>query len=75
MTRAAESCPVKAVCGGGYLPHRYSVVNGFDNPSIYCHNLMKLIIYIQQKVVNALPVTIRQKLNIGPLVSNGNGQA
>jgi len=75
MCKKCQRCPVKAVCGGGYLPHRYSVVNGFDNPSIYCHNLMKLIIYIQQKVVDALPVTIRHKLNIGPLVSNGNRQA
>jgi uncharacterized protein len=75
MCKKCQQCPVKAVCGGGYLPHRYSVVNGFDNPSVYCHNLMKLIIYIQQKVVDALPITIRHKLNIGPLVSNGNRQA
>ena len=75
LCKKCQQCPIKAVCGGGYLPHRYSVVNGFDNPSVYCHNLMKLIIYIQQKVVDALPVTIRHKLNIGPLVSNGNRQA
>ena len=75
LCKKCQQCPVKAVCGGGYLPHRYSVVNGFDNPSVYCHNLMKLIIYIQQKVVDALPVTLRHKLNIGPLVSNGNRQA
>jgi uncharacterized protein len=75
LCKKCQQCPVKAVCGGGYLPHRYSVVNGFDNPSVYCHNLMKLIIYIQQKVVDALPITIRHKLNIGPLVSNGNRQA
>ena len=75
LCKKCQQCPVKAVCGGGYLPHRYSVVNGFDNPSIYCHNLMKLIIYIQQKVVDALPVRIRHKLDIGPLVSKGNRQA
>jgi uncharacterized protein len=75
LCKKCQQCPVKAVCGGGYLPHRYSVVNGFDNPSVYCHNLMRLIIYIQQKVVDALPVTLRHKLNIGPLVSNVNRQA
>jgi uncharacterized protein len=75
LCKKCQQCPVKTVCGGGYLPHRYSVVNGFDNPSVYCQNLMELIIYIQRKVVDVLPVTFRQKLNIGPLVSNGNRQA
>jgi uncharacterized protein len=38
-----KSCPVVRVCGGGYFPHRYSHDNGFQNPSVYCADLKKLI--------------------------------
>jgi uncharacterized protein len=37
------NCDVFAVCGGGYLPHRFSKANGFDNPSVYCRELKQLI--------------------------------
>lgn len=36
-------CPVVRVCGGGYFPQRYSRDNGFDNVSVYCADLEKLI--------------------------------
>jgi uncharacterized protein len=49
------SCPIGEICGGGYLPHRYSAVNGFNNPSVYCKDLLKLITYIQNKVIMQLP--------------------
>jgi uncharacterized protein len=38
-----QRCPVVSVCGGGYFPHRYSREKGFQNPSVYCADLMKLI--------------------------------
>lgn len=38
-----QSCSLVKVCGGGYFPHRYSHANGFQNPSIYCADIMKLI--------------------------------
>jgi len=63
-----RECPVQAVCGGGYLPHRYSAVNGFQNPSVYCRDLMKLIMHIQKKVVSTLSESTRAKLNNAPLV-------
>jgi uncharacterized protein len=62
-----RSCPVRAVCGGGYLPHRYSSRNGFDNPSVYCRNLMKLIIHIQRRMLATLPPFVRRKLKLEPL--------
>ncbi|HEV8673608.1 MAG TPA: FxsB family cyclophane-forming radical SAM/SPASM peptide maturase [Methylomirabilota bacterium] len=39
-------CPVVRVCGGGYLPHRYSARRGFDNPSVYSSDLEKVIRHI-----------------------------
>lgn len=43
LAPACEACPVKDVCGGGYIPHRYSDAGGFRNPSVYCSDLFKLI--------------------------------
>lgn len=37
------SCEIFPLCGGGYLPHRYSRENGFANPSVYCADLATLI--------------------------------
>lgn len=38
-----NQCELLGICGGGFLPHRYSASNGFDNPSVYCGDLTKLI--------------------------------
>jgi uncharacterized protein len=34
------------ICGGGYLPHRYSKASGYDNPSAYCDDLFALLDYM-----------------------------
>jgi uncharacterized protein len=49
-----KTCGVVKQCGGGYLPHRYSRANSFNNPSIYCRDLEKLIRHIHGAVVNDL---------------------
>ncbi|MBK9301252.1 MAG: FxsB family radical SAM/SPASM domain protein [Bacteroidetes bacterium] len=47
-----QNCPIVNICGGGYLPSRYSKVNYFDNPSIYCYDLIKLITFIREYIAN-----------------------
>lgn len=37
-----RACPEVEVCGGGYLPHRYSRRRGFDNPSVWCEDILAL---------------------------------
>jgi len=49
------ACPINEVCGGGSLQTRYSKKNGFNNPSVYCKDLMKLITHIQNSIIDALP--------------------
>ena len=34
-----RQCKFMNACGGGYLPHRFSKKNGYDNPSVYCDDL------------------------------------
>jgi uncharacterized protein len=45
-----ETCNEKSWCGGGYLPHRYAKSNGFDNPSVWCADILKLLGHIRYKV-------------------------
>lgn len=46
LSEKCNSCRHVATCGGGYLPHRYRSGHGFLNPSVYCHELAKLIDHI-----------------------------
>lgn len=57
LSSACKRCPIVTVCGGGYLPHRYSSVNRFDNPSIYCQDLIKLINHILMRLGPVLGLT------------------
>lgn len=43
-----QDCRFVKICGGGYLPERFSKENGFVNQTIYCYDLMKLITHIRQ---------------------------
>ncbi|WP_395853502.1 radical SAM protein [Cystobacter fuscus] len=67
LSGTCQQCPVHEVCAGGYLPHRFSQKNGFDNPSVYCKDLMKLITHIQNKVLEQLPAAARTRLSLTPL--------
>ena len=40
-------CQLFEICGGGYLPHRYSSQNGFNRESVYCEDMMILIEHIR----------------------------
>jgi uncharacterized protein len=50
MCATCEACDERAICGGGYLPHRYSRINGFDNPSIWCQDLLKLFAHVRNYI-------------------------
>lgn len=39
---ACRYCEFRDMCGGGSLPHRYSQVNGFSNPTVYCREMKAL---------------------------------
>jgi uncharacterized protein len=39
LAAKCQSCKFMTACGGGYLPHRFSKANGYDNPSVYCNDL------------------------------------
>ena len=46
LSEECKQCSLHDICGGGYLPHRYSQANGFENPTIYCQDVWKLTTHI-----------------------------
>ena len=70
LCNTCNRCPIVAVCGGGFLPHRYNHRNGFDNPSVYCRDLLKLITHIQNQVCAFLPGEICREAGLVPLSYN-----
>ncbi|WP_239128794.1 FxsB family cyclophane-forming radical SAM/SPASM peptide maturase [Sinosporangium siamense] len=47
LSPACRACRIVRVCGGGLHPHRYRAGEGFDNPSVYCPDLFRLISHIR----------------------------
>jgi uncharacterized protein len=51
-----EKCDFKSICGGGLNIHRYNKENGFDNPSVYCHDLQYIISHINDYLISLTEV-------------------
>ena len=50
LAAECRACPMVTSCGGGLYAHRYRAVSGFDNPSVYCADLYKLVGHIRTAV-------------------------
>lgn len=50
LSPTCRKCALHHVCGGGLYAHRYRSGVGFDNPSVYCHDLAYLIRHIHRQV-------------------------
>lgn len=48
LPQSCESCPERETCGGGYLPHRHSSASGFDNPSVWCADLLAFFEHVRR---------------------------
>ena len=54
VSPTCSACSVFDTCGGGLYPHRYRPGNGFANPSVYCHDLKRLIEHVSDRVERGL---------------------
>jgi uncharacterized protein len=43
LSAQCRACPVVRSCGGGLYAHRYREGSGFDNPSVFCGDLLTFI--------------------------------
>jgi uncharacterized protein len=50
LPKTCQACSECDTCGGGYLPHRYSRERGFDNPSVWCSDLLRLFTHIRLRL-------------------------
>jgi uncharacterized protein len=50
------ACPEREVCRGGAMAHRYSRAKGFDNPTAWCADMLKLIDHIRSAISQRDPV-------------------
>ena len=55
LSQTCRRCPVVASCGGGLYAHRYKTGNGFDNTSVYCADLEKIIKHVQARIIPTQP--------------------
>ena len=51
LSDTCRQCPVVTSCGGGLYAHRYKAGSGFDNPSVYCADLEKIIKHVQARLI------------------------
>lgn len=70
LCQTCRKCSLESICGGGYLGHRYSPKNQFDNPSIYCREIVEIICHIQNKLLEELSDEIVKKLKVEALNYN-----
>jgi uncharacterized protein len=50
LSSECRRCPVVRVCGGGLRAHRFLEGAGFDRPSVYCPDLLRLIAHVRSRV-------------------------
>lgn len=55
LCHQCKECPLNEICNGGRLVHRYSKEKGFDNPSIYCYDLIDFIAHLQHYFMSCFP--------------------
>lgn len=48
--KACTDCDLYRICGGGLYAHRFGPERGFDNASVYCPDLYRLISYIRSRL-------------------------
>ena len=66
LSATCQQCPVVSSCGGGMYAHRYKAGSGFDNASVYCADLFKLISHIGSRLPHVAQATGRA----GPALSD-----
>ena len=54
LSAQCQACAERDVCGGGAVTTRYAKANGFDNPSVWCADMLELIAHIRARVGPAL---------------------
>src|SRR5262245_5048002 len=58
-----RGCSEQSTCAGGYLPHRHSREQGFNNPTIWCADMLKLFSRLRELLnVTVEETSVRRKI-------------
>jgi uncharacterized protein len=60
LSKTCRHCSVVTSCGGGLYAHRYRTGAGFDNPSVYCADLEKIITHVRARLPPAATTVQRR---------------
>lgn len=66
LCTTCKQCHLHRICGGGHYAHRYRTGSGFDNPSVYCADLMRLIEHVRTRVGADLRRRIERRQHAAP---------
>lgn len=61
LAAACRGCPEGTTCAGGHLAHRYSLSRGFDNPSVWCGDLLKLFVHVRARMGVSVEETYQRR--------------
>jgi uncharacterized protein len=64
LPTACRSCRERETCAGGYLPHRHSLSNGFDNPSVWCADILELFDHIRISLGVSVDETAKRRIEL-----------
>ncbi|MER5865809.1 FxsB family cyclophane-forming radical SAM/SPASM peptide maturase [Kitasatospora sp. NPDC002040] len=70
LSADCRACPVVRSCGGGLYAHRYRTGSGFDNPSVFCGDLMQLITTVRDQSRTAARIPA-QAVPAEPVLTDG----
>jgi uncharacterized protein len=67
LPTGCRACCERDTCAGGYLPHRFSSTRGFDNPSVWCADLLKLFTHLRRRLGVPIEETYARRGVLGTL--------
>ncbi len=67
LRSGCRACPERDTCAGGHLPNRYSKARGFDNPSVWCADLLALFAHVRKRLGVSHAETRRRRKELARL--------
>jgi uncharacterized protein len=71
LSQTCRSCREGETCAGGHLAHRYSKARGFDNPSVWCADLLKLFGHIRARMGVSVAETRERRAMVAARSASG----
>jgi uncharacterized protein len=57
LCETCQACRYRVACGGGHIAQRWSIERGYNNPSIYCGDYIRILDHIANRLKVDISVT------------------